>query len=494
MFNWNRKNPQGNSLDKFIDIYEVAQCRYKAFDIRREVICADGYEYSFDYKLLDTKPGIYILYSIKTNSNKNRVVHTYIGKADLRSNKRGILQRLEEHVKNDADKRQYHDKWDFALCVTSDGTGEELFTPDVTKALEQWFIQLFKRLENNKDRINLINYNQKQESDGGSTQKDLDTHFNAIVELLAHVGILGVLSDGELGVNALAAKLETNKITVENIEKSIEKHKDQDNLREYSQEFIEDAVTSKIVSNAFYDSAKRFKDCTVYKDSNRIYQTFELQNYLKSQTVLTPENIAKDMVDTLPENVFSGDKTFLLLYQKDFVFGKAILDRYLSLSVSGENEAEKVKNLANFVRNRLFIATPSDSCYMESYKNFYNYYINKMTELDIAWQGDYTNLTLPNITLIDNYDNIVKNRMFSILEDKLKQAFRNIKHNSSGGNKEVKFDIVIGNPPYNNDLYIPFVEAGHKLSKEYTVMITPAKWQAKGGGKTTSSAKKQCHT
>lgn len=47
----------------------------------------------------------------------------------------------------------------------------------------------------------------------------------------------------------------------------------------------------------------------------------------------------------------------------------------------------------------------------------------------------------------------------------------------------MKFDIVIGNPPYNNDLYLDFVQLGYQLSSKYTIMITPAKWQAKGGEK-----------
>jgi len=45
----------------------------------------------------------------------------------------------------------------------------------------------------------------------------------------------------------------------------------------------------------------------------------------------------------------------------------------------------------------------------------------------------------------------------------------------------MKFDVVVGNPPYNNDIYIPFVELGHNLSSICSVWITPAKWQAKGG-------------
>ena len=47
--------------------------------------------------------------------------------------------------------------------------------------------------------------------------------------------------------------------------------------------------------------------------------------------------------------------------------------------------------------------------------------------------------------------------------------------------KLMKINAVIGNPPYNNDMYIPFVEMGHQLATDCSLFITPAKWQAKGG-------------
>ena len=47
----------------------------------------------------------------------------------------------------------------------------------------------------------------------------------------------------------------------------------------------------------------------------------------------------------------------------------------------------------------------------------------------------------------------------------------------------MRFNIVIGNPPYNNDIYLDFVTLGYKVCSDYTSMITPAKWQAKGGEK-----------
>ena len=40
-----------------------------------------------------------------------------------------------------------------------------------------------------------------------------------------------------------------------------------------------------------------------------------------------------------------------------------------------------------------------------------------------------------------------------------------------------------GTPPYNNDVYLDFVTLGDQLATKYTCMITPAKWQAKGGEK-----------
>lgn len=41
------------------------------------------------------------------------------------------------------------------------------------------------------------------------------------------------------------------------------------------------------------------------------------------------------------------------------------------------------------------------------------------------------------------------------------------------------FDVVCGNPPYNNDIYIDFVTLGIRLSKSYCLWITPSKFWAK---------------
>ncbi len=41
----------------------------------------------------------------------------------------------------------------------------------------------------------------------------------------------------------------------------------------------------------------------------------------------------------------------------------------------------------------------------------------------------------------------------------------------------MKFDVVVGNPPYNKGMDLDFVNLAFDLSKKYVVMITPAKWQ-----------------
>lgn len=52
--------------------------------------------------------------------------------------------------------------------------------------------------------------------------------------------------------------------------------------------------------------------------------------------------------------------------------------------------------------------------------------------------------------------------------------------------ENMKFDVVCGNPPYNDDIYLDFVMLGHKLSKSYDLWITPAKFIAKNDKRGTN--------
>jgi len=41
-------------------------------------------------------------------------------------------------------------------------------------------------------------------------------------------------------------------------------------------------------------------------------------------------------------------------------------------------------------------------------------------------------------------------------------------------------DIIIGNPPYNSDMYLPFILNLESIYDEYMSFVTPSKWQGKG--------------
>ena len=41
----------------------------------------------------------------------------------------------------------------------------------------------------------------------------------------------------------------------------------------------------------------------------------------------------------------------------------------------------------------------------------------------------------------------------------------------------MRFDIVVGNPPYNNGMDLDFIDLGCEISNKYCSMVVPAKWQ-----------------
>lgn len=51
--------------------------------------------------------------------------------------------------------------------------------------------------------------------------------------------------------------------------------------------------------------------------------------------------------------------------------------------------------------------------------------------------------------------------------------------------ENMKFDVVCGNPPYNDDMYLDFVLLGHRLAKSYDLWITPVTFVTPSIGKST---------
>lgn len=54
---------------------------------------------------------------------------------------------------------------------------------------------------------------------------------------------------------------------------------------------------------------------------------------------------------------------------------------------------------------------------------------------------------------------------------------------------QMRFNITIGNPPYNNDIYLDFIDLSYKLSNSQTIMIVPSKWAVKCSDEATLRSK-----
>lgn len=169
-----------------------------------------------------------------------------------------------------------------------------------------------------------------------------------------------------------------------------------------------------------------------------------ISKYSKSE-VITPQWVVTDMVDLLPPEVFTPETRFLDPAVKS---GRFLIEIYHRLMNSEQmrqtfpNEQDRHKHI---IEKQLF--------------------------------GFATSPTAATVVRKTLYDDPLSTGNIRFTSGKATKEL------VQGAFNIMKFDIVIGNPPYNDDIYLDFVTLGHQLSAQYTIMITPAKWQAKGGDK-----------
>lgn len=186
-----------------------------------------------------------------------------------------------------------------------------------------------------------------------------------------------------------------------------------------------------------------------------IKNRLELMNVLPSEAcgeVFTRADVANNVLKLLKTKpgVFSNPNyRFLDIYTKSGVFLLLIYSELMQGLVEAIPDPEIRSQ--HILGKMIYGVSPSVETALISRKTLY---------------GDWS--TQGNIKAIAGYKN-----------DTGKRTFSNISKEFNG----MKFDVVIGNPPYNNDMYLDFVTLAHQLSSKYTCMITPAKWQAKGGEK-----------
>lgn len=172
-----------------------------------------------------------------------------------------------------------------------------------------------------------------------------------------------------------------------------------------------------------------------------------MKTKIADNIIFTPENIATDMVNILPDDVWNSKTKFLDPCCKSGIFLKVIYNKLMEkLSDEIEDEVERREHILN---NQLYGIGQTPFCTALSQRSLYGTMKNNC-----------------NIKYIDGYIGIVKDT---------KERYKSTIERVFGA--DMKFDVVIGNPPYNKGMDLDFVNKGFDLSTQYCVMITPAKWQ-----------------
>lgn len=212
-------------------------------------------------------------------------------------------------------------------------------------------------------------------------------------------------------------------------------------------------------------------------------------------TFYTPINVVNEMLDLLPEETWKkSDWTFLCLPCKDGIFLEEIFwrlyeglkeeipdyidrtDHILTKQLYGlspcyvPKDVESLTILERSINKKLYGRERFKSYAENSRILLYGgYRANHPKAYTKKFDNPYGNIWAM-YKIVDGY---VRDT-FEIVKDKGKKTLRDL---AEGVDKDMKFNVVIGNPPYNKGMDLDFVNLGFDLCTDYCVMITPAKWQ-----------------
>ncbi|MGB1360691.1 MAG: Eco57I restriction-modification methylase domain-containing protein [Alphaproteobacteria bacterium] len=225
---------------------------------------------------------------------------------------------------------------------------------------------------------------------------------------------------------------------------------------------------------------------------------------LSNDEVFTPPNVVNDMLDMLPVELW-GDKksTFLDPCTKSGVFLREIvkrLDKGLEKQIP-----DKIERINHILKNQVFGIPITELTSLISRRSVY---CAKIANGDLSVVGEAFDNEQGNIKMFDfehswknddkcEYCGVNKNQFDRgeelesyaydfIHTDEPQELFKDEK------GKEMRFDVIIGNPPYQMSttdesqqaipLYHRFIQQAKKLQPRYLSMIIPARWYTSGMG------------
>lgn len=233
------------------------------------------------------------------------------------------------------------------------------------------------------------------------------------------------------------------------------------------EEQLKEKVTEKGLTDLNLDEQKAWD---LYKDPRFFKSVDLLEGQSRIPDITTPLFIVKDMLDLLPAEIWNPDTTFLDLACKGGEFLQEIYER-LMVSESLQRKFPKTTARSmHILQNQIYgigLSEASKSLTIDALDGYKDHVITITRYIDRV-NGKRDKGNTPIITKADGTEETIR--------DVIKEKFG-----------KVKFDVVVGNPPYNKGMDIDFVNMGYELSKQFTCMITPAKWQTAEANQRISS-------